>query len=200
MSQSKFEFNKDEIGVVLGTGQVVVRQRPQFIFSFIDELETLCKEATGDILNVNQFLPTQADPEATGYDVRSASLTDIVLTPGNYIKVPLGFKMFAPPGWWMSLAPRSSTFTKLNIHALYGVIDECFPDQMFFVGQYLPDQAGLVSAAEPKVIKFGDRISQVIPVFRQEMTIATADSKKYKQLVEDRNAVRKSGFGASGQR
>lgn len=177
---------------------------PNFCFALKDELQSHCDKVNkidaSNVLNAEMFLPTQADPESTGYDVRCATPEGIVLVSGCYIKIPLGFRMFAPKGWWLQLAPRSSTFLKLHVHALYGIIDETFENEMMFVGQYIPDACQLVSASSKKMIKFGERIAQVIPVERKTMTVMSVSNTTYDSMVLGRKGARgRGGFGASGK-
>src|SRR5208282_6947438 len=89
----------------------------------------------------DQFLPTKAEPYATGWDVRGAmhDKQNIVIRPGQYFKIPLGFRVLPPEGWWIELHPRSSSFAKKHMHNLIGIIDEHYPDEVLFAGQYIPD-------------------------------------------------------------
>ncbi len=184
----------------------VTLEQPNFKFCLRTDLQQQCgiyNLTHPDLppLNGGNFLPNQVDPVATGYDVRSASLEAIMLNPGSYLKIPLGFRMFAPKGWWLQLAPRSSTFMKLNIHPLYGIIDENFENEMMFVGQYLPDQSKLYSANQQNAIHFGDRIAQIIPVKRQSMVVSEVTSDEYQDLIFNRQGTRgEGGFGSSGAR
>ena len=90
-------------------------------------MESIFKFALRDDLKNNpEFLPTKANKNDTGYDVRAAVPGGVILTHGQYFLIPLGFRMFIPPGWYAELRPRSSTFTKKHLHALYGIIDENF--------------------------------------------------------------------------
>ncbi|HVI42759.1 MAG TPA: hypothetical protein VM577_19300 [Anaerovoracaceae bacterium] len=181
---------------------------PEFHFALRPDVETLCAaenvklEAAGSSsrLKPSDFGPQRADPEATGYDVRCAAIDGVTLKPGCYVKIPLGFRMYAPPGWWLSLAPRSSTFIKRHIHALYGVIDETYENEMVFVGQYIPDACQLITPSHKVHIEFGERIAQVIPVPRQEMSVHLVTPAEIEMLYAERNASRGAGgFGSSGK-
>jgi len=145
-----------------------------------------------DLINSNfNFLPTKAHVEDTGWDVRAAE--KFVLRAGQYAKIPLGFRIFAPSGWWIECRPRSSTFGKKQLHCLYGVIDEGYEGECFFVCQYIPDISAM---GQDLVINFGDAIGQFIPVRRQEMVVQEITNKDYDSSCKARNAKR--GIGALG--
>ena len=139
------------------------------------------------------FLPTRAHETDTGWDVRAAE--NFLLEPGQYVKIPLGFRVFAPQGWWLELHPRSSSFTKKNLHALYGVIDEAYQGQCLFACQYLhPENWRSLQ------ITAGEAIGQLIPVKRQEMLVERVSNQEYEQLTKDRNFNRGAGgFGSTSK-
>lgn len=150
-----------------------------------------------DIKDEKKFLPTRAEGSATGYDVRAAlsNRKDVVLRPGHYAKIPLGFRAFCPPGWWYQLVPRSSSFAKKSLHALYGTIDEGYENELVFACQYLPD---ITSLGNDLVIKFGEAIGQIIPVRRIEMVVEEVSNSEYDLLCAKRDGARKTGgFGSS---
>jgi len=142
----------------------------------------------------SSFLPAKATPNDTGYDVRCAEKDGLYLKPFQYAKISLGFKIFAPKGWWISLKPRGSSFIKKQLHALYGTIDEEFPHICMFCCQYIPDQK---FSANLK-IEFGERIGQIIPVKRQEMLVEQISEEELDKLNGERNSLRTGGFGSSG--
>jgi dUTP pyrophosphatase len=139
------------------------------------------------------FLPTKAHQEDTGWDVRAAE--SFTLRAGQYAKIPLGFRMFAPPGYWLELRPRSSSFVKKQLHALYGVIDETWEGQCLFACQYIPDISAMGQDLE---IKFGDAIGQIIPIKRQEMMVENISNEEYDRLCNERKGSRGvGGFGST---
>lgn len=176
--------------------------KPKFSFALRENLSLLCQErSTVELpLTPELFLPTKAESKASGYDVRCAIPEGILLKPYCYMKIPLGFRMFAPEGWWLQLAPRSGTFIKLHIHALYGIIDETYENEMVFVGQYIPDGCDMLSPGVDPMIKFGERIAQVVPVERQDMEIEGVSNSDIESLYKNRNASRGTGgFGSTGK-
>lgn len=139
-------------------------------------------------------LPTRGSERATGWDVRSVDR--LLIRPGEYVKITLGFRMLCPPGWWMELRPRSSSFAKKNLHALYGVIDEDYEGQCIFAAQYLPTQQVIA----PLEIQEGEAIGQIIPVRRQEMIVERVSNEEYEKLCKERNTSRGAGgFGSTSK-
>lgn len=159
------------------------------------------------------FLPTKSEPLATGWDVRYAGKEEIVLKPFDTVKLPLGFRMFAPPGWWLELRPRSSTFAKKNLNCLYGVIDQTFSQELLLGAQWLPplptfNPKGFFPAKvwsdyldkNTLIITPGEKLGQVIPVKRQVMSVVPITNEKFDELCVERNAERKGGFGSTGDK
>lgn len=146
-----------------------------------------------DLQDHPMFLPSKAEPLATGWDVRST--VEIKILPFEYVKIPLGFRTFCPEGWWFELKPRSSSFGKKKLHALYGTIDEAYEGELLFAAQYCPES----ETDSPLIIKVGDAVAQIIPVKRQEMFIESISNEEYEKLVKTRAASRgDGGFGSTG--
>lgn len=161
------------------------QQIPEFLFALREDL----KDNT-------EFLPTKAEELSSGYDVRAAQIDrkDLILKPGQYFKLQLGFKSFCPPGWYYLLHPRSSSFVKKYMHNLVGIIDESWEHETLIAGQYIPDSS---SMGKELIIKFGDRIGQIIPTKRQDMEIKLVTNEEYNDLCRKRNSLRKGGFGST---
>jgi deoxyuridine 5'-triphosphate nucleotidohydrolase len=142
-----------------------------------------------------QLLPSRGTPKSTGWDVK-VSVEKIVARPGQHIKIPLGFRVFAPQGWWLELRPRSSTFAKKQLNALYGVIDEDYEGECMFACQYLPD---IKSLGTDLTLNYGDAIGQMVPIKRQEMIVEDVSDEEFARLCKERNAARGAGgFGSTG--
>lgn len=163
------------------------------------------------------YIPTQATPKATGYDVRSAA--SLVVSPGEYVKIPLGVRGFCPEGWWYEIKPRSSTFTKKSLHALYGTIDEDYEGQLVFAAQYLPSltiqteitenhwhgkvelQARSYIDEEDLTINQGDAVAQIIPVRREMMYAVKVTNETLDRLYAERGDSRGAGgFGSTDKK
>lgn len=149
----------------------------------------------------SDFLPCRGSERASGWDVRAAS--NYTIKPSEYAKIDLGFKMFSPEGWWMELRPRSSSFVKKQLHALYGVIDEDYEGQCIFAAQYNPAESersrNSISGNLPDIIiNAGDAIGQIIPVRRQDMLVEQVSKEEFDLLCKQRNAKRGAGgFGST---
>lgn len=162
-----------------------MRETPIFKFALADRVK-----------DDKRFLPTRAEFKATGYDVRACmeNKKSLVVRPGQYIKIPLGYRAFIPDGWWYEIKPRSSTFAKKSLHALYGTIDEHFGLEAVFAAQYLPDVS---SMGKDLTIEFGEAIAQIIPIRRREMAIEEITNDELEALYKSRHTERKGGFGST---
>lgn len=158
---------------------------PEFKFALREDLKTF-----------PEFLPSRAEPNATGWDVRAAQISrdTLVIEPFSYFKIPLGFRAMPETGWWFYLHPRSSSLVKRNMHNLIGIIDEDFPMEVLCAGQYIPH----LNTNKVLEINFGDPIAQLIPVRRQEMLVMGISNEEYDDLFRGKMAVRSGGFGSTG--
>lgn len=162
-----------------------------------------------DLKDQPTFLPTRAETKASGWDVRAAIIEPLIVKPFEYVKVPLGFRAFCPEGWWLELKPRSSTFAKKNLHALYGTIDETYEGEMIFAAQWIPRESRILDndclyshqlKDNELIIKPGESIGQLLPILRQEMTVEGISNEDYDILCAARNAQRGAGgFGSTSK-
>jgi dUTPase len=156
-----------------------------------------------------RWLPKK-DLMDTGYDVCSAEDLQVVLQPFQKAFIKLGFRMFCPEGCWMELRPRSSTFAKKHLNALYGVIDEGYENEVMFACQYIPPPISVkidddcwkksIDWNQKLIIKPGDKIGQLVPVKRPDVNVVSISNKEYNSLCNIRNGSRGTGgFGSTGQ-
>lgn len=144
------------------------------------------------------FLPTKSDEGAACYDVRCAEPEGVIVKPGEYCKIRLGFRMFAPPDYWLEVRPRSSSFAKKYLHSLYGVIDFNFENELLWLAKYDP---GFPNKHMNLKIEFGEKIAQVRPVKLQEMVVEGVSGEEYDRLCKERNGTRGlGGFGSTGDK
>src|SRR5271165_472075 len=148
-----------------------------------------------DLKDDKKFLPTRATPVSTGWDVCCAQQNrkQIILRPGQFIKIPLGFRTIAPEGWWLQLAPRSSTFAKKSLHCLYGVLDNDWFGNTVLAAQYIPD---VNSLGKDLVLEFGEPIGQLIPFELKTMEIEHISNEQFEEIVKNKKSLRGiQGFG-----
>lgn len=161
------------------------------------------------------FLPKRAEEKASGWDVRAAmeDRKPLIIEPFQYAKIPLGIRGFCPDGWWYEMKPRSSSFSKKNLHSLYGTIDETYSGQLIYACQYIPEikfetdscykpesswnsisiKSKTYATNDNLVINFGDAIAQIIPIRRQEMQVLESSNEEYDSDCAKRNAARGAG-------
>lgn len=174
-----------------------------------------------DVKNEKQFLPTRAEPLATGWDVKACPVDrkPIRIKPFQYVKIDLGFRVKCPDGWWLRLAPRSSSFAKKKMHFLYGTIDNLYSGSMLAAFQYIPeaiinvesnhifgyygDEHNITSEAsfanDELVVEFGESIAQLIPFRLEEMTVNEVSNDEIEKMYAERGVLR-DGFGSTDKR
>lgn len=191
--------------IAAGYGPEIIRAFTEVMVEEIPEYKFSLRE---DLKNEKQFLPTKAESKASGWDVRAAmpDKRALLVKPFEFIKIPLGIRSFCPEGWWYEIKPRSSTFLKKNLHALYGTIDETYEGELVFACQYIPEGGKVkrfVSCFfndDALVISYGDAIGQLIPVKRQEMKVVECSNEEYDNICKERNGARGTGgFGSTGR-
>lgn len=159
-------------------------------------MEPIFKFAIRKDLDATRFTPKRGTELSTGWDVSAAIGNPVILRAGQYAKIPLGFRVLPPAGWWLELRPRSSTFAKKQLNCLYGVIDEDYEGECLFACQYIPD---ISSLGKDLTINPGDAIGQVVPVKRQEMKVEIVTNEEYETFCQERSAKRGAGgFGSTG--
>ena len=110
---------------------------------------------------------------------------NVNVTPGTYVKIPLGISVSIPHGYTMLLAPRSSTFSKYNLILTnsIGIIDEsyCGDQDMLYALMFSPlrendlkvyvDEKVLL----PYVIHKGTRLVQFTLVKQTDFSMTKVD-------------------------
>lgn len=171
-------------------------ETPEFKFLITKETRDECQRLEMD---PKIFLPTKSEPFAAGFDVRCAVPGGIEIAPNCFAKINLGIKSLIPSGWYLRINPRSSTFTKLHLQSLYGIIDETFVGEHIIAVYYTPDACKLLHSSSKLKINFADRIGQFLPhksrdmisleIFEEEFEIGAKEKRKWRDP---------SGFGSSG--
>jgi dUTPase len=146
-----------------------------------------------DLKEDKRFLPTRATSKSSGWDVSCAfdDHKSLLVNPGEYLKIPLGFRCIPEKNWWFEMKPRSSTFTKKKMHALYGTVDFDYRNQCYFCCKY--------DGLEPITLEFGEKIGQIIPVKLQEINVEEISNEDFDKVCLTEENDRKGGFGSTSK-
>lgn len=155
---------------------------PIFQFALRDDLE-----------DDKSFLPIKATEGSAGWDVACAfkNHQSNTIQPGEYVKIPLGIRSITPRGFWYEIKPRSSSFVKKKLHALYGTIDSDFRFELHFCAKYDGD--------EPLVLEMGEKIGQIIPIKLQEMEVQEIPNEEFDKFCQAEKNTRTGGFGSTSK-
>lgn len=129
-------------------------------------------------------LPVYATDQAAGFDLHAAE--EIVVYPGQTVKVRTGLIFEIPICHMMSILPRSGVSLKTKLRVLTGTIDADFRGEVHIIIENIGE--------DMKRISVGDRIAQgvVVPVNRA----------KFRQVehLEDLSITARGsgGFGHTG--
>lgn len=135
---------------------------------------------------VESVVPSYGTVYSAGIDLYSYTKDDIIIKPGETVKVHTGVKVEIPEGYFGGVYPRSSTGVKrqLMLANTIGVIDSDYRGEiMVFFYNY---------GKENQVIKNGDRLAQLVIQPYQKFDIELVDE------LED-TARGEEGFGSTGK-
>ena len=130
-------------------------------------------------------LPSPATPGAAGCDLAAAVETALELAPGERQRVPTGFAIAVPAGYEAQVRPRSGLALRHGIVVpnAPGTIDSDYRGELQVIL--------MNTAAEPFVIRRGDRIAQLVVAPVVQATFDEVDQLD----PTDRGA---GGFGHTG--
>lgn len=170
-----------------------------------DKYQLFNSKSSGIIYLCEKEVPTVKSKKFKGaMETGKPKIVSAYIPAGEYIKIPTGFKILAPEGWWVELKPRSSTFAKKFCHSLYGTIDNGFYNELLFAIQYLPEenlythnhnielktiddyynnstQELSQTQLETQYLKIdqGEAIAQIIPVRLQNMEVLEISNEEF---------------------
>jgi len=134
-----------------------------------------------DLLMSKNFLPIRRECKGPGWDVFAAvGDNKLVIKPGEYFRIPLGFGCLPETGWWYELHARHSFFLNKNIHHMIGVMDEDYDQEVMLGGQYMPSVTDL--RMSDLVISHGDLVGRMIPFKRVEMKVEEISNFEFDQF------------------
>jgi dUTP pyrophosphatase len=129
--------------------------------------------------------PARATPHASGFDLRAAVDTPVVLQGGERALVPTGISIAIPPGFEGQVRPRSGLAARHGIGVVNapGTIDADYRGEIAVI---LVNLGG-----EPFTVQRGDRIAQLV--------IAPVPACELQEVTElDDTSRGIGGFGSTG--
>jgi dUTP pyrophosphatase len=130
-------------------------------------------------------LPSHGSPGSVGFDLRAAIDEDVVLRPGERLRVPTGLVLEIPPGWEGQVRPRSGLALRHGIGIVNapGTIDSDYRGEVAVI---------LINLGEaPFSLKRGDRIAQLVISRVETVEWEEADTL-------DESGRGGGGFGSTG--
>lgn len=115
-------------------------------------------------------LPEYATDHSAGVDLRAAVEKDVVIEPGGWETIPLGFSMALPDGFEAQIRPRSGLALRHGVTVLNapGTVDGDYRGEVKVI---------LINLGkEPFTVSFGERICQMIiaPYVRARWNVVDA--------------------------
>ncbi|HLG28331.1 MAG TPA: hypothetical protein VI423_11140 [Paenisporosarcina sp.] len=126
-----------------------------FFVSPTEEVENVIAEMGDFHLCASDFLPTSRSRSGL-YPVRCGARNGVYLKHGCIFKIPFGFRMIVPNGYWILVYPLIDL--KHPFVGLQFINDERIGAYAY--GVYMPDACSLISN-EDKHISFGEIFAQL---------------------------------------
>ena len=162
-------------------------------------------------LNDNAIIPTKAYPTDSGFDLYASE--DVIIEPGETIKVPTGIAVELPPGYELQVRPRSGISLRTKLRVVLGTVDSGFRGEIGVIvdniaedscgneSQYLTYIDGLDYRTDGEMypndtylIRKGDRIAQLVI-----QPIPTVEAYEVKGELSETDRGQ-GGFGSTGVR
>lgn len=136
-------------------------------------------------LHPKAIMPAQGSVHAAGYDLHACIDEDIIVNPGENKLIGTGWAMAVPLGYGAFVYARSGMAVKQGLRPAncVGVIDADYRGE-FMVAVYNDSK-------EPKVIRCGDRIAQM--VIAPYLTVQLMETDELDETVRGAG-----GFGSTG--
>ena len=113
---------------------------------------------------------------------------------GKNILIPLGIQAIIPEGYWLEIRPRSSTFAKVGLICLDGVIDEDYTGEIKLACKLFIADGYTIE------ISHGQKIAQLILHKKHTFTSTDISKADFDKLAEVKIKQRDpAGFGTTGK-
>jgi len=179
----------------------------------LDSLDS-AKKVKVKRLRVDAIIPSKAHESDSGFDLYASE--DVIVEPGDTVKVPLGIAIEPPKGYEMQIRPRSGISSKTKLRVQFGTVDTSYrgeikvtvdnikaPSGVAFESEFVPGSFVITNVTgedilidEQKdvntyIIRKGERIAQ--GVIQQVRKFVMEEAT---QLDETERG--EGGFGSSG--
>lgn len=137
-------------------------------------------------LNPNAVLPSRGSEYAAGYDLYACTGGDIIIPPHQNVKIGTGLAIAIPDGYFGAIFARSGLAAKQSLRPAncVGVADSDYR------GEYIVALHN--DSDEPKIVRNGDRIAQLVIMPFLPAEFIETDSL-------DETARGAGGFGSTGK-
>src|SRR5699024_5835833 len=89
----------------------------------LDSLDS-AKKVKVKRLRVDAIIPSKAHESDSGFDLYASE--DVIVEPGDTVKVPLGIAIEPPKGYEMQIRPRSGISSKTKLRVQFGTVDTSY--------------------------------------------------------------------------
>ena len=137
-------------------------------------------------LNENALLPTRGSEHAAGYDLHACLKEDVVVLPGQTVKIGTGLAVAVPDGFFGAVFARSGLAAKEGLRPAncVGVCDSDYRGEYIIALHNDSDSA--------RTVRHGDRIAQLVII-----PYLPADFEECEDLPETMRGA--GGFGSTGK-
>lgn len=137
-------------------------------------------------LKENALLPTRGSEHAAGYDLYACLEEDVLIAPGQTVKIGTGLAVAVPEGFFGAVFARSGLASKEGLRPAncVGVCDSDYRGEYIIA---LHNDSGM-----ERIVRHGDRIAQLVI-----LPFLSAEFEECDSLPETARGA--GGFGSTGK-
>ena len=137
-------------------------------------------------LKENALLPTRGSEYAAGYDLYACLEEDVLIAPGQTVKIGTGLAVAVPEGFFGAVFARSGLASKEGLRPA-NCVGVCDSD---YRGEYIIALHN--DSDKPRTVRHGDRIAQLVI-----LPFLSAEFEECESLPETARGA--GGFGSTGK-
>jgi dUTP pyrophosphatase len=140
----------------------------------------------------NVKIPQYKTSQAAGCDVHANTILPLFIAPGEIKMISTGLKVIVPPGYKLSLYPRSGLGSQgLTLSNCVGIIDSDYRDEIKIA---LINNSGKTYEIKPQ-----ERLAQFVLEKKETINWCPVSAEQFVELCEQESNDRKGGFGHTGK-